>query len=116
MSASLDDSPGARERELFLGALEKTGPARAAFLGEACGADLILRRRVEELLREHDTVGGFLESPALAGASGSSPRTAAGPGDTAVIAKVIEQPGDRIGRYKVLQQIGEGGCGVVYMA
>src|SRR5204863_7359049 len=49
------------------------------------------------------------------GARGLSP-AAFGPGDTEVVATVTENVGDRIGRYKLLQQIGEGGCGVVYMA
>ncbi len=104
MSAASDIPPGAREREVFLGALEQTSPtARAAFLEAACGADQALRRRVEELLREQEGVGSFLETPALA----SGPARAA---------TVTEKPGDRIGRYKLLQKIGEGGSGVIYMA
>src|SRR5687768_8823468 len=75
---------------------------RAAFLAGACGADVELRRRVEELLRADADAGGFLP-------------TDPGHKQTIVI-PITEQPGDRIGRYKILQQIGEGGCGVVYMA
>jgi WD40 repeat protein/serine/threonine protein kinase len=94
-----------RQREIFLKALEKpTAPERAAYLDGACGNDAALRAEVESLLQHH-TAGGFLESPAeglvqtVHGESGPS-----------------EQPGMMIGRYKLLQQIGEGGCGVVYMA
>ena len=111
MGVELNPTSGARERELFLGALEKTDPAeRAAFLDAACGDDHVLRRRMKELLREQEEIGGFMETPAL------SDSRAASPGGTAVLAAVTEKPGDRIGRYKLLQQIGEGGCGVVYMA
>ena len=104
MSVEPRSTPGARERDLFLGALEKTDPQeRAAFLDAACGDNPALRQRLEELLREQEKVGGFLETPALAG-------------DTAIVAPVTEKAGDRIGRYKLLQKIGEGGAGVVYMA
>jgi WD40 repeat protein/serine/threonine protein kinase len=71
---------------------------------EACAGDDSLRQRVEALLRAHESAGTFMDSPAVA-ARGEP-----------VTVKPSEQPGDRIGRYKLLQQIGEGGCGVVYMA
>ena len=70
----------------------------------ACAGDDLLRQRVEALLRAHDSAGTFMDSLAV------DPRR----GTPAV--KPAEQPGDRIVRYKLLQQIGEGGCGVVYMA
>jgi WD40 repeat protein/serine/threonine protein kinase len=100
---------------LFVGALEKAPAERARFLDAACGKDRGLRERVEALLCEQEQVGAFLETPALSGAEGLSPR-AFGPGGTEIVAPVSEKPGDRIVRYKLLQQIGEGGCGVVYMA
>ncbi len=115
MPAELQPAPGARPRELFVGALEKPPAERAAFLDAACGGDPELRRRVEDLLREREELGGFLETPALSEAALLS-RAALGPGDTAIVATVTEKPGDHIGPYKLLQKIGEGGCGVVYMA
>ena len=115
MPAELRPASGARPRELFVGALEKPPAERAAFLDAACGGDQELRRRVEDLLREHQQVGSFLETPALSDTALLS-RAALGPGDTAVVATVTEKPGDLIGPYKLLQKIGEGGCGVVYMA
>src|SRR5262249_51526630 len=94
-------------------ALERPGQAeRAAFLAAECRHDHALRQRVEALLLEQEEVGAFLETPAAA------PHSTAvlGRGSTALIATVTEKPGDCIGQYKLLQQIGEGGCGVVYMA
>jgi hypothetical protein len=63
-----------------------------------------LRQRVEDLLRAHEMAGTFMGSPAAALKRETIPITP------------LEQLGERIGRYKLLQQIGEGGCGVVYMA
>ncbi|SPE51693.1 putative Mitogen-activated protein kinase kinase [Verrucomicrobia bacterium] len=106
-----------REVEIFNAARQLPVPERAAYLEAACDGDPALLRNVEELLREHDTAGDFLQTPALAvqrlkppsaaGASGAHTGTAGNP---------AEKAGDRIGRYRLLQQIGEGGCGVVYMA
>jgi hypothetical protein len=109
----------AKVRELFLGALEHTDPQdRAAYLDAQCGKDAGLRARVEDLFRERAAVGNFLETPAVAGVRDrvdAAPRSL-GPHGTSIQVPLTEKTGDRIGPYKLLQQIGEGGCGVVYMA
>jgi WD40 repeat protein/serine/threonine protein kinase len=93
------------ERSIFLQALDKTGPAeRAAYLEAVCGTDAALRQRVERLLAAHEAAGGILDRPAV----GQPP--------TDMYRPITEGPGTRIGPYKLLQQIGEGGFGVVYMA
>ena len=105
-----DQPSGSRQRELFLKALEKPIPAeRHAFLDGACGDDHALRASVEALLAHHQE-DSFLEESPAGGALTVAPLTlpAEDPAD--------ETPGGRIGRYKLLQKVGEGGCGVVYMA
>ena len=89
---------------IFDAAIELPPERRAAYVLAACAGEDLLRQRVEALLRAHDSAGSFMDSLAV------DPRR-----ETPVV-KPAEQPGDRIGRYKLLQQIGEGGCGVVYMA
>ena len=90
--------------EVFWRALEIASPdERDKFLAEACGNDAALRAEVEELLAAYPKVERFLERPAAAvGATIDQPHA--------------ERPGTQIGLYKLLQQIGEGGMGVVYMA
>lgn len=100
------------EREVFVGALHLTDPAgRVAYLDRACGDDRALRSRVEDLLREHDELGNFLEQPAQGAAEtglfNPIPADQAAPPETA---RTL------IGPYKLLQQIGEGGMGTVWMA
>jgi hypothetical protein len=105
-----DQPSGSRQRELFLKALEKPTPAeRHAFLDGACGDDCALRASVEALLANHQE-DSFLEKSPAAG-------TLTVAGLTSPVGHPpVESPGDRIGRYKLLQKIGEGGCGAVYMA
>jgi serine/threonine protein kinase/Flp pilus assembly protein TadD len=93
-----------QEESIFIEALEKEDPAeRAAFLERVCASDPVLRQRIERLLHRHQQSGVFLEPPAAAPvATGDGP--------------IGERPGAVIGPYKLLQQIGEGGMGTVFMA
>src|SRR5262245_55794321 len=85
---------------IFSGALEiSSAEARAAYLDRACAADPELRRQVESLIDAHDRAGRFLASPTVSFESGSP-----------------EPVGSTIGPYKLREQIGEGGMGVVYVA
>jgi WD40 repeat protein/serine/threonine protein kinase len=84
-------------------ARQKSPAERASFLNEACG-DPAVRQRVERLLAAQGEIGSFLESPAP------------GLGETRDYPGVTECPGTVIGPYKLLEQIGEGGFGVVFMA
>jgi len=78
--------------------------ARAAYLDEACGGDAVLRERVEALLRAHDESQSPLEKPP----AGWSP--------TELHLPKLEQPGMLIGPYKLMEKIGEGGFGLVFVA
>ena len=108
--------------DIFLAALDKGTPEqRAAYLDEACRGDAELRRRVERLLHAHPKAGSFLEQPAVQ-------REATGaytPDPNAPLSPASQQPGGipssdavgtHIGPYKLLQQLGEGGMGTVYVA
>jgi serine/threonine protein kinase/WD40 repeat protein len=98
-------------------ALQLPPEQRAAYLDEACAANAALRRIVEDLLAASTEAGAFLDDPApgITRALEAAPETVAS-GKSRMPAPASEKAGDRIGRYKLLQQIGEGGCGVVYMA
>jgi len=109
-------SSGERERDILLAVLAKKPADRAAFLDEACGGDLPLRQRVEELVRTQQAADEASPTAFLAAPNSPSAHPALGPNGTHVVANVTEKPGDCIGRYKLLQQIGEGGWGIVYMA
>src|SRR5262249_46631237 len=89
-----------RAREVFLAAVGQHPPANwPAYLDEACGSDTGLRAEVERLLRAQAVLGSFHEAPA---------------------APIDALPGERagtvIGPYKLLESIGEGGFGVVFLA
>jgi serine/threonine protein kinase len=101
---------------IFQAALEKgSAEERAAYLEQACQGDSALRQQVERLLSAQHQLGSFLEQPAAAEAGATSDAVPGGSdGPTGLPAS--EGPGSRIGPYKLLQQIGEGGMGVVYMA
>ena len=91
----------ARIKEIFAQALERKSPVeREKYLAEACQGDQEMRREIESLLRAGEQAGDFLgQTMRIPGAD-----------------IVTERTGTMIGRYKLLQKIGEGGFGVVYMA
>src|SRR5216684_1181229 len=94
-----------RVKELFLAALQQDGAAkRSEFLDTECRSDLDLRQRVDALLVRHEAAGSFLESPAAPFAP------------TIDEPPITERPGTVIGPYKLLEQIGEGGFGLVFVA
>jgi tetratricopeptide (TPR) repeat protein/serine/threonine protein kinase len=93
------------EREIFLAALKQpTAGERAAFLDQACGSDAKLRGQIEALLAEHEQLGSYLEAPVAAGQR------------TLDEAPATERSGTIIGPYKLVEPIGEGGMGTVWMA
>src|SRR6516225_7416870 len=91
------------EEEIFHQAFAHSPQERAAYLEQACAGDPALRASVEALLRANVGATGFLDQPA--------------PAPVATVDEPVrEGPGTVIGPYKLLQQIGEGGMGTVFMA
>jgi serine/threonine protein kinase/WD40 repeat protein len=101
-----------RVRDIFVAAVKLPPGQWQAFLKESCAGDEKLRRQVSELLQEHQQAGSFLDKPvAQVGATGGFD-----PANGTAAAASQEVPGTIIGPFKLLERIGEGGMGAVWMA
>jgi serine/threonine protein kinase/Flp pilus assembly protein TadD len=103
-----------RLESLFAAALKKPAVQRAAYVEQACADDPALRQRVYDLLRAQEAAGSFLESHGPA--SPLAPKAEAVWGLATTDEPITERPGTVLGPYKLMEQIGEGGMGLVFVA
>ncbi len=106
------------ESQIFANALKlATAAERGAYLDQACAGDARLRAAVEALLQAHASDPGFLEQPAAVSPLGPGGRGVGGEGATTTFNEPEANAGTVIaGKYKLLEEIGEGGMGTVWMA
>jgi eukaryotic-like serine/threonine-protein kinase len=97
------------DREIFQRAVQLPVEERDIYLAEVCGSNAQLRREVESLLEAHDSSPSFMELPAFELRAEAEQLSGS-------IEPLAERSGTINGRYKLLEQIGEGGMGVVVMA
>jgi len=92
-------------KEVFKGAVERSGAERIAFLDHACAGDPSLREELDSLLQSYQKAGSFMESPAVAAAA-----------ESLVGVQHQLEVGQRVNHYEIVAPIGEGGMGEVYLA
>src|SRR4029079_13242791 len=92
-------------KQIFEGALEVHGAERETYLARCCEGATDVLSYVESLLRNYEVAGSFMEAPAVAQAAGS-------------LAELDQKltPGQRVKHYQIVNLIGEGGMGEVYLA